>query len=131
MLKLTRPIFGQNKLLLSRFLTVNNTSHLISLEFSQSATQSQSISLDLQQSSTSISVSILHCHFSSIFIREELGETSVEVTLMRITELHVLARCRLPVILWCHPGSGDVIARSSQPLFGLMMNMRRYIKVIL
>ncbi|KAG7608107.1 GRAM domain [Arabidopsis suecica] len=34
------------------------------------------------------------------------------------------ARCRLPVISWCHPGSGAVIARSSQPLVGLMMNMR-------
>ncbi|XP_010243361.1 PREDICTED: phosphatidylinositol-3-phosphatase myotubularin-1 [Nelumbo nucifera] len=34
------------------------------------------------------------------------------------------ARCRLPVISWCHPGTGAVIARSSQPLVGLMMNMR-------
>nr|AAO42157.1 putative myotubularin [Arabidopsis thaliana] len=34
------------------------------------------------------------------------------------------ARCRLPVITWCQPGSGAVIARSSQPLVGLMMNMR-------
>ncbi|XP_010423566.1 PREDICTED: phosphatidylinositol-3-phosphatase myotubularin-2-like [Camelina sativa] len=34
------------------------------------------------------------------------------------------ARCRLPVISWCHPGSGAVIARSSQPLVGLMMNIR-------
>ncbi|CAF2360736.1 unnamed protein product [Brassica rapa] len=34
------------------------------------------------------------------------------------------AKCRLPVISWCHPGSGAVIARSSQPLVGLMMNMR-------
>ncbi|KAG7583770.1 Protein-tyrosine phosphatase-like [Arabidopsis suecica] len=33
-------------------------------------------------------------------------------------------RCRLPVITWCQPGSGAVIARSSQPLVGLMMNMR-------
>ncbi|EFH53623.1 predicted protein [Arabidopsis lyrata subsp. lyrata] len=38
--------------------------------------------------------------------------------------------CRLPVILWCHPGSGDVIARSSQPLFGLMMNMRSLDKAV-
>ncbi|KAF6150394.1 hypothetical protein GIB67_034093, partial [Kingdonia uniflora] len=36
------------------------------------------------------------------------------------------ARCRLPVISWCHPGNGAVIARSSQPLVGLMMNTRRY-----
>ena len=59
------------------------------------------------------------------------------------------ARCRLPVVTWCHqgmPGSclhlyvdmilgtylhmmitgtGAVLARSSQPLVGLMMNMRR------
>ncbi|KFK24900.1 hypothetical protein AALP_AA8G039600 [Arabis alpina] len=34
------------------------------------------------------------------------------------------AKCRLPVISWCHPGSGAVIARSSQPFVGLMMNMR-------
>ncbi|CAN6921607.1 unnamed protein product [Brassica oleracea] len=34
------------------------------------------------------------------------------------------AKCRLPVITWCQPGSGAVIARSSQPLVGLMMNMR-------
>ncbi|KAL3838226.1 hypothetical protein ACJIZ3_022817 [Penstemon smallii] len=34
------------------------------------------------------------------------------------------ARCRLPVISWCHPGTGAVLARSSQPLVGLMMNMR-------
>ncbi|KAH7537013.1 phosphatidylinositol-3-phosphatase myotubularin-1 isoform X2 [Ziziphus jujuba] len=34
------------------------------------------------------------------------------------------ARCRLPVVTWCHPGSGAVLARSSQPLVGLMMNMR-------
>ncbi|XP_024030382.1 phosphatidylinositol-3-phosphatase myotubularin-1 isoform X1 [Morus notabilis] len=34
------------------------------------------------------------------------------------------ARCRLPVITWCHPGTGAVLARSSQPLVGLMMNMR-------
>ncbi|KAL1187840.1 Phosphatidylinositol-3-phosphatase myotubularin-1 [Cardamine amara subsp. amara] len=34
------------------------------------------------------------------------------------------ARCRLPVITWCQPGSGAVLARSSQPLVGLMMNMR-------
>ncbi|XP_057470447.1 phosphatidylinositol-3-phosphatase myotubularin-1 isoform X1 [Actinidia eriantha] len=33
-------------------------------------------------------------------------------------------RCRLPVISWCHPGNGAVLARSSQPLVGLMMNMR-------
>ncbi|XP_013721450.1 phosphatidylinositol-3-phosphatase myotubularin-2-like isoform X2 [Brassica napus] len=34
------------------------------------------------------------------------------------------AKSRLPVISWCHPGTGAVIARSSQPLVGLMMNMR-------
>ncbi|XP_010912206.1 phosphatidylinositol-3-phosphatase myotubularin-1 [Elaeis guineensis] len=34
------------------------------------------------------------------------------------------ARCRLPVISWCHPGTGAVLARSSQPLVGLMMNLR-------
>ncbi|KAG6404568.1 hypothetical protein SASPL_136818 [Salvia splendens] len=34
------------------------------------------------------------------------------------------ARCRLPVICWCNPGTGAVLARSSQPLVGLMMNMR-------
>uniref|UniRef100_A0A803N727 phosphatidylinositol-3,5-bisphosphate 3-phosphatase n=1 Tax=Chenopodium quinoa TaxID=63459 RepID=A0A803N727_CHEQI len=34
------------------------------------------------------------------------------------------ARCRLPTISWCHPGTGAVLARSSQPLVGLMMNMR-------
>ncbi|CAN8257158.1 unnamed protein product [Cochlearia groenlandica] len=34
------------------------------------------------------------------------------------------AKCRLPVISWCHPESGAVIARSSQPLVGLMMNVR-------
>ncbi|CAI9773032.1 unnamed protein product [Fraxinus pennsylvanica] len=34
------------------------------------------------------------------------------------------ARCRLPVITWCHPGTRAVLARSSQPLVGLMMNMR-------
>lgn len=34
------------------------------------------------------------------------------------------ARCRLPVISWCHPETGAVIARSSQPLVGLMMNSR-------
>ncbi|GFZ11696.1 myotubularin-like phosphatases II superfamily [Actinidia rufa] len=33
-------------------------------------------------------------------------------------------RCRLPVISWCRPGNGAVLARSSQPLVGLMMNMR-------
>ncbi|XP_006660379.1 phosphatidylinositol-3-phosphatase myotubularin-1-like [Oryza brachyantha] len=31
---------------------------------------------------------------------------------------------RLPVISWCDPGSGAVLARSSQPLVGLMMNFR-------
>lgn len=34
------------------------------------------------------------------------------------------ARCRLPVISWCNPGTGAVLARSSQPLVGLMMNTR-------
>lgn len=34
------------------------------------------------------------------------------------------ARCRLPVVSWCHPRTGAVLARSSQPLVGLMMNMR-------
>ncbi|XP_052296248.1 phosphatidylinositol-3-phosphatase myotubularin-1-like isoform X3 [Citrus sinensis] len=34
------------------------------------------------------------------------------------------ARYRLPVISWCHSGTGAVLARSSQPLVGLMMNMR-------
>ncbi|CAM8968163.1 unnamed protein product [Rhodiola kirilowii] len=34
------------------------------------------------------------------------------------------ARCRLPVVTWCHSGTGAVLARSSQPLIGLMMNMR-------
>ncbi|XP_022860439.1 phosphatidylinositol-3-phosphatase myotubularin-1-like [Olea europaea var. sylvestris] len=34
------------------------------------------------------------------------------------------ARCRLPVITWCDPGTRAVLARSSQPLVGLMMNMR-------
>ncbi|MED6216918.1 Carrier protein, mitochondrial [Stylosanthes scabra] len=34
------------------------------------------------------------------------------------------ARGRLPVVSWCHLGTGAVLARSSQPLVGLMMNMR-------
>ncbi|RWR83461.1 phosphatidylinositol-3-phosphatase myotubularin-1-like protein isoform X1 [Cinnamomum micranthum f. kanehirae] len=34
------------------------------------------------------------------------------------------ARCRLPVVSWCHPVTGAVLARSSQPLVGLMMNTR-------
>ncbi|KAG4169332.1 hypothetical protein ERO13_A12G088900v2 [Gossypium hirsutum] len=34
------------------------------------------------------------------------------------------ARCRIPVVSWCHPGNGAVLARSAQPLVGLMMNMR-------
>ncbi|XVF82834.1 hypothetical protein PTKIN_Ptkin16aG0082200 [Pterospermum kingtungense] len=34
------------------------------------------------------------------------------------------ARSRIPVVSWCHPGTGAVLARSSQPLVGLMMNMR-------
>lgn len=34
------------------------------------------------------------------------------------------ARCRLPVISWCDQRTGAVLARSSQPLVGLMMNMR-------
>lgn len=34
------------------------------------------------------------------------------------------AKCRLPVVSWCHPVTGAVLARSSQPLVGLMMNMR-------
>ncbi|KAL4576781.1 hypothetical protein LXL04_012880 [Taraxacum kok-saghyz] len=34
------------------------------------------------------------------------------------------ARCRLPVISWCDTRTGAVLARSSQPLVGLMMNMR-------
>ncbi|XP_058089006.1 phosphatidylinositol-3-phosphatase myotubularin-1 isoform X3 [Magnolia sinica] len=34
------------------------------------------------------------------------------------------ARCRLPVISWCQSGTGAVLARSSQPLVGLMMNSR-------
>ncbi|CAM8892118.1 unnamed protein product [Rhodiola kirilowii] len=34
------------------------------------------------------------------------------------------AKCRLPVVTWCHSGTGAVLARSSQPLVGLMMNMR-------
>ncbi|XP_028793425.1 phosphatidylinositol-3-phosphatase myotubularin-1, partial [Neltuma alba] len=33
-------------------------------------------------------------------------------------------RCRVPVVSWCHPDTGAVLARSSQPLVGLMMNMR-------
>ncbi|KAK8965285.1 hypothetical protein KSP40_PGU013250 [Platanthera guangdongensis] len=33
-------------------------------------------------------------------------------------------RGRLPVISWCHSVTGAVLARSSQPLVGLMMNMR-------
>ncbi|KAL8518469.1 hypothetical protein ACS0TY_009735 [Phlomoides rotata] len=35
------------------------------------------------------------------------------------------ARCRLPVISWCNPGTGAILARFSQPLVGLMMYMRR------
>ncbi|VAI87006.1 unnamed protein product [Triticum turgidum subsp. durum] len=31
---------------------------------------------------------------------------------------------RLPIISWCNPVSGAVLARSSQPLVGLMMNFR-------
>ncbi|KAH9607897.1 hypothetical protein KSS87_011914 [Heliosperma pusillum] len=34
------------------------------------------------------------------------------------------AKCRLPVVSWCHPVTGAVLARSSQPLVGIMMNMR-------
>ncbi|KAI3748540.1 hypothetical protein L6452_11679 [Arctium lappa] len=34
------------------------------------------------------------------------------------------ARCRLPIISWCDKRTGAVLARSSQPLVGLMMNMR-------
>lgn len=34
------------------------------------------------------------------------------------------ARCRLPVVSWCHPETGAVLARSSQPMVGIMMSMR-------
>ncbi|GKV34261.1 hypothetical protein SLEP1_g42646 [Rubroshorea leprosula] len=34
------------------------------------------------------------------------------------------ARCRIPVVSWCHPENGAVLARSSQPLVGIMMNTR-------
>ncbi|KAH8966590.1 hypothetical protein BDL97_03G033800 [Sphagnum fallax] len=34
------------------------------------------------------------------------------------------ARGRLPVLCWQHPGNGAVLARSSQPLIGIMMNSR-------
>uniref|UniRef100_M1CLW4 Phosphoprotein phosphatase n=1 Tax=Solanum tuberosum TaxID=4113 RepID=M1CLW4_SOLTU len=34
------------------------------------------------------------------------------------------ARSRLPSITWCDRGTGAVLARSSQPLVGIMMNMR-------
>lgn len=34
------------------------------------------------------------------------------------------AKCRLPVISWCHPVTGAALARSSQPLVSLMRNMR-------
>lgn len=34
------------------------------------------------------------------------------------------AKCRLPVVTWCDPVKGAVLARSSQPLVGLMMNSR-------
>uniref|UniRef100_A0A1D1YSY4 Myotubularin-related protein 2 n=1 Tax=Anthurium amnicola TaxID=1678845 RepID=A0A1D1YSY4_9ARAE len=34
------------------------------------------------------------------------------------------ARSRLPVISWCNPETGAVIARSSQPLVGLVVNTR-------
>lgn len=33
-------------------------------------------------------------------------------------------RCRLPVITWCNRETGAVLARSAQPLVGIMMNMR-------
>ncbi|XP_071934820.1 phosphatidylinositol-3-phosphatase myotubularin-1-like isoform X3 [Coffea arabica] len=33
-------------------------------------------------------------------------------------------RCRLPVITWCNRDTGAVLARSAQPLVGIMMNMR-------
>lgn len=33
-------------------------------------------------------------------------------------------RCRLPVITWCDRDTGAVLARSAQPLVGIMMNMR-------
>ncbi|KAF8397830.1 hypothetical protein HHK36_016755 [Tetracentron sinense] len=50
-----------------------------------------------------------------------LADTSDEEVLQAST---FRARCRLPVISWCHPGTGAVLARSSQPLVGLMMNTR-------
>lgn len=34
------------------------------------------------------------------------------------------AKCRLPVISWCNKATGAVLARSSQPLIGLMMGGR-------
>ncbi|CAI9091254.1 OLC1v1026225C1 [Oldenlandia corymbosa var. corymbosa] len=34
------------------------------------------------------------------------------------------ARCRLPAVSWCDQKTGAVLARSSQPLVGIMMNMR-------
>eukprot|EP01018_Ginkgo_biloba_P011818 Gb_21807 [translate_table: standard] len=56
---------------------------------------------------------------------------SLFITPLNISDEGVLqaatfrARGRLPVITWCHPENGAVLARSSQPLVGLMMNTRR------
>ncbi|XP_048498934.1 phosphatidylinositol-3-phosphatase myotubularin-1 isoform X2 [Beta vulgaris subsp. vulgaris] len=55
--------------------------------------------------------------FALIFPKSITDEEVLQASTFR-------ARCRLPVISWCHPGTGAVLARSSQPLVGLMMNMR-------
>ncbi|XP_057540215.1 phosphatidylinositol-3-phosphatase myotubularin-1-like [Amaranthus tricolor] len=55
--------------------------------------------------------------FALIFPKSFTDEEVLQASTFR-------ARCRLPVISWCNPGTGAVLARSSQPLVGLMMNMR-------
>ncbi|KNA10347.1 hypothetical protein SOVF_145190 [Spinacia oleracea] len=55
--------------------------------------------------------------FALIFPKSITDEEVLQASTFR-------ARCRLPVISWCHPVTGAVLARSSQPLVGLMMNMR-------
>ncbi|XP_021761354.1 phosphatidylinositol-3-phosphatase myotubularin-1-like isoform X2 [Chenopodium quinoa] len=55
--------------------------------------------------------------FALIFPKSITDEEILQASTFR-------ARCRLPTISWCHPGTGAVLARSSQPLVGLMMNMR-------
>ncbi|XP_050209825.1 phosphatidylinositol-3-phosphatase myotubularin-1-like isoform X2 [Mercurialis annua] len=115
----------------SRFSSVNPKVRLLNEYFRLLGKGSLSASMDMiENGSYTVSnelwrISTVNCNYTmcqtypfALIVPKSISDEEV------LQASNFRAKCRLPIVTWCHPGTGAVLARSSQPLVGLMMNMR-------